>query len=285
MSKKGETPESAKTTTNQDANSEDELFGATQNTSSVEDDLVEDINAAESQEEQQTENVEDAGFDLYGGMDEVRSNQNRTLKFGFNEGVVISDFSYGKVGEQADKPPVLQITFQDKFGGQYKEYFWQINPQELIKQYSEMTPWTARKGNPYGLKDGATLKPMHFVQEKARQFNEKVKHVLTTFIDEKTVNEKLAKKTKSYEEFCKNVLEAIGTEWEGIKINLLLEHDSKGRLKLPEYGSFLEKWDKTKPSEIQKRVGKLKRETTTDSNGIPTAGVTGDGASGADLFG
>jgi len=170
------------------------------------------------------------------------------MKAGIRENIKLTEVTFDSVGEGND--PVIQLTFEDEFGGTHRELLWDVDP-EKIKGWNDGTKTHSRDDKKYGFIKGQPITDEDAVIKAQETFAQRAKHIAMRFTDAET----LANATKdatNYAEFGKAYVGVFTDEaLENTRVRLKVTLNTKDYTQLPKYPPFIESM------EVPKEASKL----------------------------
>ncbi|MEX0595999.1 MAG: hypothetical protein WD512_05805, partial [Candidatus Paceibacterota bacterium] len=160
---------------------------------------------------------------------------------GINDNVKLIDVLYEQLSE--DKDPLLQIKFEDEFGGQLTETVWPIN-EDQIAEWNDGEKVHKRNNVSLGIVEGEIVTVEDDIKMAYATFNQRLLHIASRYMDHEKVQE-ATKNARSYAEFCKAYSELFTNELTSktplVRMKVVL--NNKDYSILPKFPPFIESMD------------------------------------------
>jgi len=136
---------------------------------------------------------------------------NRYMDVGINENVELVSVEY----KPTEKTEFIAFYFENEDKAKLSHTEWKIRQSVPVEQ---MDP------------DAASLH-LRLVNDQIRRINA----IVTTFIPEEKFREV---KGDTFEEFCKNTIDALGDTYKGVKVRIKVVYDKRNFTSLPKYTNY-----------------------------------------------
>lgn len=188
------------------------------------------------------------------------------MKAGIRENIKLTSAVFEPLNENSD--PVIQLTFEDEFGGQHRELLWEVD-EERVKGWNTGDKTHSRDDQQYGFVKGTPITDEDAVLIAHLDFARRAKHIATKFASEKQIDN-ATREVNSYAEFGEAYVGLFSDEVrESVRVRLKVTLNSKDYTQLPKYPPFIESMEVPKEAsrlEITQydRVEKATVETADD---------------------
>lgn len=188
------------------------------------------------------------------------------MKAGIRENIKLVSATFEPLSEGSD--PVIQLTFEDEFGGQHREPLWEVD-EERVKGWNDGSKTHSRDDQQYGFVKGTPITDEDAVLKAHIGFARNAKHIASKFASDKQISN-ATENVSSYAEFGEAYVGLFSDEVRELtRVRLKLTLNSKDYTQLPKFPPFIESMEIPKEAsrlEITQydRVEKATVETADD---------------------
>lgn len=208
----------------------------------------------------------------YGMGSDVQENEMpQYFTGGIHENVYLSDVKYEPISEGND--PVLQVEFKNEAGDKLNEIFWPID-EARIRSWNNGDKEHWRDDPQRGFVKGETITDDDAVAMAYKDFNVKLKHIATKFVDKDVVEEELAPENiSSYADLANKYVALLKDHVNGKRVRLKATYSNKDYIELPKYPPFIESMDVPKEQSKLKITKRDKVEVSSPTSEADEAAV------------
>lgn len=157
-----------------------------------------------------------------------KDTSNRYMGAGIHENCELTSIEYKKTDKGSE---FIAFYFENELKEKLSHTEWRVQPTKDINTMNE------KESKIY----------FSLVTAQIRRINS----IATTFISEESFRNV---KGNTFEEFCKNVINAIGTAYKGVKVRIKVVYDKRNFTALPSYTNY----DWIEPMSVPKEQSKIK---------------------------
>ena len=173
-----------------------------------------------------------------------------SIPVGINDNCTLENISRETANNDS---PYLCFTFSDIEGNKLKHLEWDVDPERVNKKEGESTE--------------------EAVERRVNNMLIRIKHICTKFVDPNS----FSVKGSDFTELCNNLINFMGTKYQGIPVRLKVIYNYRDYTSLPNFCPFIETMT-TNPTglkigsndKMEKDSNEAETEvTTSDESGLP----------------
>ncbi len=177
---------------------------------------------------------------MYNLGDVQESTGFQPMKAGIRENIKLASVAFEPLNENGD--PVIQLTFEDEFGGQHRELLWEVD-EERVKGWNDGSKTHSRDDQQFGFVKGTPITDDDAVLLAHVDFARRAKHIATKFASEKQIDN-ATRGVSSYKEFGEAYVGLFSDElMETTRLRLKVTLNNKDYTQLPKFPPFIESMD------------------------------------------